>query len=122
MTLSLIENQIGDQGAQDIIEALRNNMVILILFLFLSYRSSSLHIDIDHTISWRQSNRRRQVRTHRGLTQEKFSTQKEKLIITFRIKYLFMSSITYSEIWRRTLIFCERYGASPNFGMYDTAG
>jgi hypothetical protein len=57
-TLQLDNNGIREAGSQYLADALRNNMVILILFSSLSYSSSFLHLDTHLTAAWWQSNRR----------------------------------------------------------------
>ncbi|CAF1129205.1 unnamed protein product [Rotaria sordida] len=44
-TLDLVDNQIGDAGAEHLADALANNEVIVIPLSFVSYSSSSIHID-----------------------------------------------------------------------------
>jgi hypothetical protein len=50
-TLHISGNEISGIGAQHLADALRHNTVILILFSFLAYSSSLVHIDAHRTRS-----------------------------------------------------------------------
>ncbi len=57
-TLNLSSNQIGDKGAQDLADALRNNTVTHIFYTCMLYPSPPIHADTPHAEPFIQSNQR----------------------------------------------------------------